>query len=171
MIKDLVLCILITPWMVHARNQSPQTIYSRIFGPPHIKYCTHTWFPPAVDGSTPGDHQLESQACLVHQQQEESWEDHLDLCVHAYNSAKHVFSKFSPFEVMSGRTAMLPVDLDGAKAGEDELLVMEDFNSEELERMMEERRARLEVVQTNILAAQERQKEEYDHKDSNPDVF
>ena len=63
---------------------------------------------------------------------------------------------------------MLPVDLDGAKAGEDELLVMEDFNSEELERMMEERRAGLEVVQTNILAAQ---KEEYDHKHSNTDVF
>ena len=72
-----------------------------------------------------------------------------------------MFSKFSPFEDMSGRTVMLPVDLDGAKAGEDELLVMEDFNSEELERMMEERRARLEVVQTNILAAQKRQKEEW----------
>ena len=48
---------------------------------------------------------------------------------------------------------------------------MEDFNDEELERMMEERRARLEVVQTNILAAQERQKKQYDRKHSNPDVF
>ena len=48
---------------------------------------------------------------------------------------------------------------------------MEDFDSEELERMMEEGRARLEVIQTNILPAQERQKEEYDHKHSNPDVF
>ena len=48
---------------------------------------------------------------------------------------------------------------------------MEDFNSEKLERMMEEGRTRLEVVQTNIVAAQERQKEEYDRKHSNPDVF
>ena len=63
---------------------------------------------------------------------------------------------------------MLSVDLDGARAGEDELLVMEDFNSEKLERMMEEGRARLEVIQTNILAAQ---KEQHDHKHSNPDVF
>ena len=69
---------------------------------------------------------------------------------------------------MSGRRAMFSVDLDGARAGEDELLVMEDFNSEELERMMEEGRARLEIVQTNILAAQ---KEQHDHKHSNPDVF
>ena len=52
---------------------------------------------------------------------------------------------------MSGRRAMLSVDLDGTRAGEDELLVMEDFNSEELERMMEEGRARLEVVQTFLL--------------------
>ena len=44
---------------------------------------------------------------------------------------------------------------------------MEDFNSEELERMMEERRARLEVVQANILATQKRQKEQYDRKHSN----
>ena len=101
----------------------------------------------------------------------ESWEDYLDTCVYAYNSAKHESSKFSPFEVMFGRKAVLPVDLDGARACEDELLVMEDFNTAELERMMEERRARLEVVQANILAAQERQKEQYDRKHSNPEVF
>ena len=70
----------------------------------------------------------------------ESWEDYLDTCVYAYNSAKHESSKFSPFEVMFGRKAVLPVDLDGARTCEDELLVMEDFNTAELERMMEERR-------------------------------
>ena len=89
----------------------------------------------------------------------ESWEDYLDTCVYAYNSAKYESSKFSPFEVMFGR-----LDLDGARACEDEQLVMEDFNTAELERMMEETRARLEVVQANILAAQERQKEQYDRK-------
>ena len=88
-----------------------------------------------------------------------SWEDYLDTCVYAYNSAKYESSKFSPFEVMFGR-----LDLDGARACEDEQLVMEDFNTAELDRMMEETRARLEVVQANILAAQERQKEQYDRK-------
>lgn len=53
--------------------------------------------------------------------------------------AKHESSKFSPFEVMFGRRAVLPVDLDGARANEGEPLVMEDFNDEEVERMMEER--------------------------------
>lgn len=101
----------------------------------------------------------------------DSWEDYLDTCVYAYNSAKHESSKFSPFEVMFGSRAVLPVDFDGARASEGELLVMEDFNDEELEKMMEERRVRLEVVQANILAAQERQKEQYDRKHSNPDVF
>ena len=81
----------------------------------------------------------------------DSWEDYLDTCVYAYNLAKHESSKFSPFEVMFGSRAVLPVDFDGARASEGELLVMEDFNDEELEKMMEERRARLEVVQANIL--------------------
>ena len=41
----------------------------------------------------------------------ESWGDYLDTCVYAYNSSKHESSKFSPFEVMFGRQAILPVDL------------------------------------------------------------
>ena len=85
----------------------------------------------------------------------ESWKDYLGTCIYAYNSVKHESSKFSPFEVMFGRRAALPVDLDGARACEDELLVMENFNDEELERMMDERRARLEEVKAHILAAQE----------------
>ena len=43
----------------------------------------------------------------------ESWEDYFDTCVYAYNMAKHELSKFSPFEVMFRRRAVLPVDLDG----------------------------------------------------------
>ena len=38
----------------------------------------------------------------------ESWKDYLDTCVYAYNLAKHESSKFSPFEVMFGRRAVLP---------------------------------------------------------------
>lgn len=101
----------------------------------------------------------------------ESWEDYLDTCIYAYNTSKHESSKFSPFEVMFGRRAVLPVELDGGRACEDEVLVMDDFNDKELETIMEERRATVEAVRANILAAQKRQKEQYDHKHSNPVVF
>ena len=67
---------------------------------------------------------------------------------------------------------MLTVELDGGRECEDAVLVMEDFNNKELEMTMEERRARLEAVRANILAAQKRQKEQYDRKhSSNPVVF
>ena len=42
---------------------------------------------------------------------------------------------------------------------------------EEVERITEERGQRLESVKENILVAQQRQKEQYDHKHSNPEIF
>ena len=42
---------------------------------------------------------------------------------------------------------------------------------EEVERITEERRQRLEFVKENILVAQQRQKKQYDHKHSNPEIF
>lgn len=53
--------------------------------------------------------------------------------------------------------------------GEDQAL--DAFNDEEVERMMEERRVRLEAVKENIITAQKRQKDQYDRKHSNPEVF
>lgn len=56
----------------------------------------------------------------------ESWADYLDLCVYAYNSSRHESSKFSPFEVMFGRRAVLPVDLDEAKVCEQSCIETEE---------------------------------------------
>ena len=48
---------------------------------------------------------------------------------------------------------------------------MEHFSDDELDKLMEERRVRLESVKANIVLAQKRQKEQYDRKHSNPEVF
>ena len=42
---------------------------------------------------------------------------------------------------------------------------------EDLGRIMQEKRERLESVKANIVTAQKRQKEQYDRKHSNPEVF
>lgn len=44
-------------------------------------------------------------------EKKESWEDYLDTCVYAYNTAWHESSKFTPFELMFSRRAVLPVDI------------------------------------------------------------
>ncbi len=40
-----------------------------------------------------------------------SWEDFLDTCIYAYNTAVHESSRFTPYELMFGRKAVLPIDL------------------------------------------------------------
>ena len=42
----------------------------------------------------------------------DQWDEFLDTSVFAYNSAKHESTQYSPFELMFGRKAVIPVDLD-----------------------------------------------------------
>lgn len=44
-------------------------------------------------------------------EKKESWEDYIDTCIYAYNSARHESSKFTPFELMFSRKAVLPIDI------------------------------------------------------------
>ena len=44
-------------------------------------------------------------------EKKDSWEDYLDTCIYAYNTSKHESSKFTPFELMFSRIAVLPVDI------------------------------------------------------------
>lgn len=45
------------------------------------------------------------------QDNKRSWEDYLDQCVYAYNTARHESSRYTPFELMFSRKAVLPIDL------------------------------------------------------------
>ena len=44
-------------------------------------------------------------------EKKESWEDYLDSCVYAYNTAKHESSLYTPFELMFSRKPILPIDI------------------------------------------------------------
>lgn len=99
----------------------------------------------------------------------EQWEDYLDTCIYAYNTSKHESSKYTPFEVMFGRRAVLPVDI--SKKPLDEQPEMKEFDDDQIDLVMEERRERLGMVKENILNAQKKQKELYDRKHSKPEVF
>ena len=48
---------------------------------------------------------------------------------------------------------------------------MQDFDDLEIDRIMEQSRKVLEAAKSNTLIAQQRQKEQYDHKHASPDVF
>ena len=50
------------------------------------------------------------------------WDEFLDTCTFAYNTSVHESALFSPFEVMFGRKATLPIDLVMAKQYSEEKL-------------------------------------------------
>ena len=95
-------------------------------------------------------------------EQKECWEDYLECCLFAYNTSKH--------ELMFGCQAVLPIEVhccsNTASLVDDKQL---DNNDVEV-RMLHQRKVS-EVVKMNIAAAQTRQKEQYDRKHYNPDVF
>lgn len=49
------------------------------------------------------------------QENKSSWDEFLDTCVFAYNTAEHESTKFSPFELMFGRKPVLPVDIESSE--------------------------------------------------------
>ena len=103
-------------------------------------------------------------------EQKECWEDYLECCLFAYNTSKHESSKFTPFEVMFGHPAVLPIDAYFCTSTAS-LLHDKQLDYDEVEVRMLHQRKVLEVVRMNIAAAQTRQKEQYDRKHYNPDVF
>ena len=102
----------------------------------------------------------------------EDWSSYLDTCVFAYNTSRHESSKFTPFQLMFGRRATLPIDLDTSRTDPAEkverYVKAEEVNHEE---QLQERVKQLEEAKENILVAQQKQKELYDRKRANPECY
>ena len=104
------------------------------------------------------------------QNKKHDWEDYISTCVYAYNTSKHESSKFCPFTIMFGRSAVLPIDL---KLSSDVATSLKtDQNADEMiEENQIHREKMMEKVKANIVAAQARQKEQYDKKHHDPEIF
>ena len=93
----------------------------------------------------------------------------MDTCVFAYNKSRHESTCFNPFELMFGRHATIPIDINLQKASPKER-AGDFFNCKEpdLEQLTGSRTKQLEEAKQNILKAQKKQKEVYDKKHANP---
>ena len=89
-------------------------------------------------------------------QRKEHWEEFLDTCVFAYNTAKHDSSQFSPFELMFSRKA----------EAKDVEMVFADFNKAEDKSGdgIAAHTKLLEEAKANIVNAQKKQKEYSDKR-------
>ena len=51
-----------------------------------------------------------------------NWDDFIDTCIFAYNTSHHESTSFTPFNLMFGRKAYLPVDINISKSSPEEHL-------------------------------------------------
>ena len=111
-------------------------------------------------------------------QKKEVWDDFLDTCVYAYNTSVHETTAYTPFELMFGRRAVLPIDLEIDKCDPENIIKQqEQYNPEAnasitaVEQIMQHRQQLLEAAKANIKKQQEKQKELYDRKHARPNAF
>ena len=117
-------------------------------------------------------------------------DEFLDTCVFAYNTAKHDSTLYTPFQLMFGRKAVLPVDLDFESQDGKQLLI--DFQNssnnvsrkvtiihfftffwpqDDISLLTASRQEFQQAAKSNIKVAQERQKQQYDQKHCRPPKF
>ena len=78
----------------------------------------------------------------------------LDTCVFAYNTSQHESSHYTPFELMFGQRATLPIDVNLQQQDPEEVAAKFHQMVEPIPaQLIEERAIRLEKAKGNIIAA------------------
>ena len=102
--------------------------------------------------------------------QKESWQDYLDACIYAYNTSLHESTRFTPFQLMFGRQAVLPIDINSSASTTHD--VLDEVAMIDTQQHQTKIQSMLVKAKENIVQAQEKQKEAYDRKHaSNPAVY
>ena len=110
------------------------------------------------------------------QKKQDQWDEYLDTCAFSYNTSVQESTHYSPFELMFGRKATLPIDLDMAKQTGDEKMRKQLQHGEELavsevEWLTNKRQEIIKEAKCNIKKAQEKQKEIYNRKHARSENF
>ena len=95
-------------------------------------------------------------------EKQDLWDEFLDTSVFAYNTSVQESTHYSPFELMFGRKATLPIDLDMMKNTNDEETKNQDLHETQtmdVDRLTERRKELIEEAKLNIKEAQKKQKE------------
>eukprot|EP00731_Ephydatia_muelleri_P021349 Em0013g1076a len=88
------------------------------------------------------------------------WSSYLDTCTFAYNTSRHESSTYTPFQLMFGRQAILPVDIDLQKESGDELHhKYQMLNDPDIVAVQHKHQVILEDAKKHILDAQKKQKQ------------
>ena len=139
-----------------------------------IKHRLTTAYHPQANGLDERFNQtLVNSLSKYAQEYRQCWDKNLQEVVYGYNTSVQASTKFTPFEAMFGRMAVLPVDIN-ACASYDPEAVLQKFTdaSKPDEGSESEKRQEMEKkIKENIVSAQNKQKEYYDNKHASGDIF
>ena len=77
----------------------------------YYMYCTYNFYLKGYGLDKRFNQTLQNTLMKFVSENENEWDAYLDTSIYAYNTSIHKSTSFSPFEVMSGRKAILPIDM------------------------------------------------------------
>lgn len=125
--------------------------FAKIF---RIKRYRTTAFRPQSNGSLERSHHSLVEYLKQFTDQEEEWDEWLELATFSYNTSVHEGTKYQPFQLIYGRPARLP----SARPYEDQTITYEDFITELITKIHEVQ----SLARENLISAKERSKRYYD---------
>ena len=116
---------------------------------------------------------LQSMLVKFVQNKKEDWDLFIDTSIFAYITSHHESTSYTPFELMFGRRAYLPVELNMRKTTLNDLLneKKQENMIETIDRLTRIRKLNLEGAKIKIKEAQKKQKHYYDLKHAKSDVY
>ena len=113
---------------------------------------------------------LQSMLRKYIQDHKDRWDEYIDTCIFAYNTSRQESTLYTPFEIMFGRKALLPVELEKETPIINNVL-SDEPSDETIASFSSNRQGLYKKVKANIILAQNNQKKHYDRKHSLPSSF
>ena len=121
-----------------------------------IKQCRTTAFHPQSNGSLERSHHVLTEYLKHYIENECDWDNWLEHAMFSYNTSVHEGTKFTPYELVYGRAARLPSQLEP----NDSIETYDDYVSELVDKLSELRK----LAVSNLVNAKDRYKYYYDKK-------
>lgn len=129
-----------------------------------IKHNISSAYHPQTQGQRERDNRtLKEMLAKLVNDKHDNWDKYIPSVLFAYNTSQHASTKVTPFQVMYGRTAKLPIDYSN-NTNEAECEVTTPLLQEFVEQHVKQKAQLAEKVSKNIQEAQQRQKRNYDKR-------